>query len=240
MLAVRLAEHKDVMLPVMVCQDGFITSHGVENVTIFDDKPVKAFVGEYKPAKPLLNTDDPVTVGPIQLPDYNFETRRQQDWAMNNAKKVFLDIGKELSKITGNNYPFFEEYQMKDAEALIIVTSSTAGTTKRVVDKLRKEGKKVGLLKPRLFRPFPYSEIGSALKSVKSIAVLDRAENYGANAPLYSEIKNALYDANLKPKLQSYVFGIGGKNIFEQDIENVFNDLLAGKVGEKKYIGVRE
>ncbi len=247
LLAVRLAEHKDVLLPVMVCQDGFITSHCVQNLNLFEDNVVKKFVGDYNPKKALLNTDDPVTYGPLQLQDYYFETQKQRADAILNSKKIYLELGKELSKVTGNNYPLFEEYKLKDADAVIVVMSSTAGNTKVVVDKLRKEGKKVGLLKPRLFRPFPYAEFGKALVGKKYVAVLDRAENYGANAPLFGEVKNALFDSVVcdenknVPKLKSYIFGLGGRNIFESEIEDLFNLLLTGKFDETKvgYIGLR-
>ena len=237
LLAVRLAEK--VLLPVMVCQDGFITSHGVENVAVYDDNKVKSFVGELKPYKPLLDVDDPVTYGPLQLTDYYFETKRQQEPAMEEAKKAYQAIGKELKKITGNDYGYFEEYQLKDAKAAIVVLNSTAGTTKAVIDKLRQKGKKVGLLKIKLFRPFPYEEVGRALKNISSIAVLDRSESFGANAPVFGEIKNALYDAKSKAKLHSCIFGLGGRNIYEKDIEDLFSKLLTNKLKGKEYIGVR-
>ena len=241
LLAVRIAEHKDVMLPTMVCQDGFITSHGVANTTIFDDKVVRKFVGEHNPEKWLLNVKDPVTMGPLELQDYYFETKRQQIPALEKAKEIFLKAGKELSKITGNNYEVIEKYQLEDADAVIITMNSTAGTTKTVIDKMRKQGKKVGLLKIKLFRPFCYKEVGEALKDIKAIAVLDRSESFGGNAPVYGEVKNTLYDFNLRPKLQSCVFGLGGRNIFEADIEAVFEDLLAEKVTDDvRYIGIRE
>lgn len=245
-LAVKLAEHPEVMLPVMVCQDGFITSHAIQNIKVYDDKTVKNFVGEYKPKKWLLNTDDPVTVGPLQLTDYYFESQKQRADAMLNAKYVYLNVGKEFSKTIGNEYnlfPLFESYMLDDADAVIVVMSSTAGTTKAVIDKLRKEGKKVGLLKPKLFRPFPYEEVGKALLGKKYVAVLDRSESYGANAPLFSEVKNAIYNINekLRPKLKSYIFGLGGREIFEEDIENVFKILINGKFDSDKagYIGLR-
>lgn len=237
LLAVKLAEHKDVLLPVMIMQDGFITSHGVENIKIFDDDNVKNFVGEYKPKKPLLDTKNPVTVGPLQLQDYYFETKRQQDIAMQAAKKAYLEIGALLSKTTGNDYGYFEEYNMKNAKAVIVTMSSTAGTTKAVIDKMG--DKNIGLLKIKLFRPFPYKEVANELKNAETIAVLDRSESFGANAPLFSEIKNALYDLKERPKLHSCIFGLGGRNIYEEDIEDVFKKLLSGKLNEKEYINVR-
>ncbi|MBS3121317.1 pyruvate ferredoxin oxidoreductase [Candidatus Woesearchaeota archaeon] len=248
-LAVKLAEHPEVMLPVMVCQDGFITSHAIQNIKVYDDKIVKNFVREYKPRKWLLNTDEPVTVGPLQLTDYYFESQKQRADAIFRAKEIYLEVGKEFSGITGKKHLLFESYMLDDAEAVVVVMSSTAGTTKAVIDKLRKEGRKVGLLKPILFRPFPYEEVSKALQGKKYIAVLDRSESYGANAPLYGEVKNAIYDlTNNKsennkemPKLKSYIFGLGGRDIFEDDIEKVFKDLINGNIEEKKvgYIGLR-
>ena len=218
-LAVKLAERKDILLPVMVNLDGFITSHGVENITIYDDEKIKKFVGEYKPHKPLLDVKNPVTYGPLQLPDYYFETKSQQIPAIEAAKKAYLEIGKELSEITGKEYGFFEKYKMDDAKSVIVAINSTAGTTKSVIDKMRIKGKKVGLLKIRMFRPFPYKEVREALQNVKSVAVLDRSASYGANAPLYGEIKNALYELKKKPALFSCLYGLGGRNIYESDIE---------------------
>ncbi|MBU0629029.1 MAG: pyruvate ferredoxin oxidoreductase [Nanoarchaeota archaeon] len=238
LIAVRLAEK--LLIPAMVCQDGFITSHGVENVEIFDDEGVKKFVGEHKYPYGLLDIKKPVTHGPLQLQDYYFETRSQQIPVMEEAKKEFVKIGEELGKITKKKYPLFDEYEMKDAEAVIVVMNSTAGTTKTAIDAMRKEGKKVGLLKLRLFRPFPYKEVSDALKHVKKIAVLDRSVSFGANPPLYSEVKNGLYDVKYTGKLHSCVFGLGGRNIFVEDIIGVFNRLLDGKLKDHDYIGLRE
>ncbi|MEW6407359.1 MAG: pyruvate ferredoxin oxidoreductase [Patescibacteria group bacterium] len=238
LLAVRLAEHPDVKLPVMIAFDGFVTSHSVEPVKIFPGSIVKKFIGEYQPECPLLNIEKPVTYGSITLPLNHFEIKVEQSQAMEKAKKVYLEIGKELSKITGSKYEHFEKYYLDDAKAAIVTTASTCGTTKYVVNKLRKQGKRVGLLKIKLFRPFPYQEVCEALSKIKTIGVLDRSESYGAFPPLFSEIKNALCDA--RPKLQSYIFGLGGRDIFPEEIEIVFEDLLKGKLNEKvRYVGLK-
>ncbi len=241
LLAIRLAEHKDVLLPVMVMQDGFIISHGVENVEVFDDNVVKNFVGERKPDRYLLDVDHPYTIGPLALPDYYFEIKRQQEAAMENALKVYLEVGKELSKISGHDYPYFEEYKTEDAEAVIVILSSAAGTAKDAVDELRNEGKKVGLIKPKLFRPFPYKEMRKALEKFEAIGVLDRSMAFGAYAPLYTEVRNALFESENRPKLQSYIFGLGGKDIFKSDIKKVFDELLSGNLNpeEQRYIRLR-
>ena len=233
-LAMKLAEK--IELPVMVMQDGFITSHCVEEVEILEDEKVKRFVGDYNPETSLLKNK--VTYGALQLPDYYFETKMQEADAIAKAKIEFLKTAKELSKLTGREYNYFQQYKLKDANYVVVSMNSSAGTTKSVVDKLRKKGKKVGLLKPILFRPFPYSEIKSALKG-KKIAVLDRSESFGANPPLFAEIKNSLFDINAR--VQSYVFGLGGRELLEKDIEKVFDNLMSNKFDEKiKYIGLRE
>ncbi len=237
-LAVKLAEKMSI--PAMVCQDGFITSHGVVNINIYDDKAIKGFVGESKYPFSLLNLKKPVTHGPLQLPDYYFETKSQQIPAMDEAKKEYLKIGKELTKITKNQYPLFDEYKLDDAEAAIVVMNSTAGTSKNAIDNLRKQGKKVGLLKLRLFRPFPYKEVGEALKHVKKIVVLDRSASFGAIPPLFGEIKNALYDVKYNGKLHSCIFGLGGRNIYVEDIESTLSNLLDDKLKEQGFIGLRE
>jgi pyruvate ferredoxin oxidoreductase alpha subunit len=240
-LALRVAEHKDVLLPAMVMQDGFIISHGVENVKILDDDIVKKFVGERNPDRYLLDVHNPYTIGPLALPDYYFEIKRQQEEAMQAAMKVYLEVGVELSKITGNSYPYFEEYKMDDAEAAIVILSSAAGTAKDAVDEMRSDGKKVGLIKPILFRPFPYAEMREALKKVHVLGVLDRSISFGSYAPLYTEIRNSLYELGNRPKIQSYVFGIGGRDIFKDEVKHVFEELLSGNVNSEvqKYIGLR-
>ena len=240
-LALRLAEHKDVLIPAMVMQDGFIISHGVENVKILDDDVVKKFVGERNPDRFLLDVKNPYTIGPLALPDYYFEIKRQQEEAIMNAKRIYLEVGEELSEITGNKYPYFEEYRIEDATAVIIVLASAAGTAKDAIDEMRIDGKKVGLLKPKLFRPFPYKEMRDVLKNIPVIGVLDRSISFGSYAPLYTEIRNSLFELENKPKLQSYIFGLGGKDIFKSDIKQIFEELLSGKVNpeEQKYIGLR-
>jgi pyruvate ferredoxin oxidoreductase alpha subunit len=239
--ALKLAEHPDVQLPVMICEDGFITSHCVQNVKVYDDDAVKRFIGERKPEFSLLDFKNPITVGAIELQDYYFETKRQQEEAMKNVPKAYLEVGRELSKITGSDYGYFHEYRTKGADTVIVAMSSTAGTARNVVDNLRAKGKKVGLLKLRLFRPFPYDAVAKALVGKKVVGVLDRSFSFGANAPLFGEVKNALFDSGKKPKLQSFVFGLGGRDILESDIEQAFGVLLSGKVSEEaKYLGLRE
>lgn len=238
-IGLRLAE--TVKMPVMVMQDGFYTSHSVQPVTVLDDNTVKSFIGEFKPIFSLLDTDKPVTVGPLLLPDYYMENKKQESDAILNSKKDYLKIVKEYSKVSKRKHNgLFEEYFLSDAEYVIVVLSSTAGTVKNVIDFLREKKLKVGLLRPILFRPFPYREICEALKHVKAIAVLDRSESFGAYPPLCTEIKNALYDLDKRIIVNSYVFGLGGRDLFEKDIEQIFKETSkCNSRQEIKYVGVR-
>lgn len=245
--AIRIAEHKDVRLPVMVCMDGFIVSHSVENIELLETEKVKEFVGEYDPGlDTLLNPEQPVAMGPLDLPPHYFEHKRQQAEAMKNAKKVILEIAKEYEALTGRKYGLFEEYKMEDAEVAIVVLNSTAGTAKEVVDELREKGVKAGLIKIRVFRPFPVEELRDALKHVKAVAVMDKADSFSAaGGPVFVETRAALYDAETKPAVISYIYGLGGRDVKTNDIMKVYNDLLEiVKTGEVKsvynYLGVRE
>ncbi|MBU4343784.1 MAG: pyruvate ferredoxin oxidoreductase [Candidatus Omnitrophica bacterium] len=245
-LAVRIAEHKKILLPVMVCQDGFITSHGVEGVALLDDKKVKDFIGEYNIENPLLDVDNPVTYGPLDLQDYYFEHKRQQSEAMKNALIAIPEVLNEFEKTFGTKYEFIEKYKLDDAEVAIVAMSSTAGTVKFVVDELRQKGIKAGLLRPRIFRPFPKEKIVQALKNIKAVAILDRSESFSAEGgPLYTEIKSGLYDSDIKPLVTNYIYGLGGRDIFPEDIKKVYKDLeeiLSKKkvINPLNYLGSRE
>ena len=245
-MAYRIGEHKDVMLPVMICQDGFITSHAVENIILNEDEEVKNFVGEYNPEHSLLDPKCPMAVGPYSVTNYYFEAKRAQAEALKNAKQVVLDVAKEYEKITGRSYGLFEEYKMDDAEYAVVIIGSAAGTTKDAVDKLRAEGKKVGLIKIRLFRPFPASEIAEALKNVKAVAIMDRTESYNDNCgPLGSEVTTALYRAKVDCFAVNYVYGLGGRDVRVEDMEGIYADLEKivddGKLEDPyRYMGIRE
>jgi pyruvate ferredoxin oxidoreductase alpha subunit len=246
--AVRIAEHPDVLLPVAVCQDGFITSHGMEKVEIFDDVDVKAFVGEYKPQWPLLDIDNPKTFGPLDFYDYYYEHKRQQVEAMANSQQVILDVAAEFNKKFNRDYGLFEAYKLDDADVAIVAANSTAGTVKVVVDQLRGEGLKVGLLKPRVFRPFPAEEITDALGNVKAVAVMDRSVSFGAmqNAgPLFLELLAGLTANGVQVPVADYVYGLGGRDILPREIEGVYRDALKmAETGQIErmvtYLSVRE
>lgn len=227
LMAHRIAEHKDVRLPLMVCQDGFITSHAIENIELVEDDKVKEFVGEYKPEHYLLNKEEPIAVGPLDLQAYLFEHKAQQAEAMKNAKQIILDVSKDFEKMTGRSYGLFEEYKLEDAEIAIVCMNSTAGTTKFVIDNLRAKGIKAGLLKIRVYRPFPAEEIAKALSHVKAIAILDRADSLNAaGGALFEDVTSAMYVNNIHVPAVNYVYGIGGRDTKADDIESVYIDLL--------------
>jgi pyruvate ferredoxin oxidoreductase alpha subunit len=237
-IALKTAEK--VRLPAMVIMDGFITSHSVENMEIVDTAAVRDFIGEYKPKKYLLDFEDPVTFGPVGLPNSFFEFKRAQIEAMNDALVAYKEAASEYADLSKREYDYFEGYQLEDAERAIVVAGSAAGTAKVAIDELRAEGEKVGLLKIKLFRPFPHKQIADALKNVKSIAVLDRTVPLGSDAPFYLEILNSLSKLQITNyKLHSYIYGLGGREIFAKDIKQVFEDLKGENKESVKYIGLK-
>ena len=233
----------EVGLPIMVAQDGFITSHSVENIDLLEDDVVKNFVGEYNYDTNLLNK--PTTVGTLDLPDFLMEHKKQQDVAMQGAVEVFERTFKEFEEISGRKYDFFEEYYLDDAEKVIVVLSSTAGTAKSLINKLREKGEKVGLLKIRVFRPFVGQKLADALKNAKAVAVLDKSTSINnAGSSVYTDLTSSMYTENIHVPMVNYVFGIGGRDVKEEDLQKVFDDLEeikdSGKVENPyRYLGLR-
>lgn len=243
--AVRIAEHLDVRLPVMVGMDGFIISHSIESMELLEDDAVRDFVGEYIPSRPLLDIQNPRTYGPLDLQDHYIEHKRQEYEAMKNAKSVILEVAKDFSNRFGREYGLFESYRLDDAEVAIVVLNSAAGTVKAVVEELRADGLKAGLLKPRIFRPFPADEIAAALSGVKAVCVMDRADGVNAvGGPLFPEFRSALYDADSRPMMINKVFGLGGRDLGLHHVREVFAELKTiadtGKIETlAEYITVR-
>jgi pyruvate ferredoxin oxidoreductase alpha subunit len=243
---VRIAEHEDVLLPVMSLYDGFITSHGLERVQIEDDEAVRDFIGPFKAHEPLLDVEHPVTYGPLDFYDFYMEHKRQQVDGMQHAKGVILDVAADFEKRFGRHYGLFEEYRLDDAELALVVLSSTAGTARSVVDDLRSQGLKVGMLKPRVFRPFPAEELADALRSKAAVGVMDRSDSFGAlGGPLFMELCAAFKVHDVPAKTVDYIFGLGGRDTTPDQIESVFRDLAGiAETGEIKqlvtYLGVRE
>ena len=244
--AFRISEHKDVRLPIMICQDGFITSHAVENIELLEDDVVKNFVGEYEPENYLLNPKEKMAVGPYAITDYYMEAKRNQAEGMKNAVAVVKEIAKEFAGISGREYGLFEEYCMEDAETAVVMIGSAAGTTKDAIDALRAQGEKVGLIKIRLYRPFPAEEIADALKNVKAVAIMDRAEGYtNHGGPLGSDVMAAMFRARSQAHAVNYIYGLGGRDVRVEDMEKVFADLKQivadDDAGETyRYLGIRE
>lgn len=245
-MAYRIAEHKDVRLPIMICQDGFITSHSVQNIELLEDDEVKKFVGEYEPEHYALNADESVTYGPYSSQDYYLEARKAQSEAMKNVVPVALDVMADFEKLSGRSYGLFEEYRMEDAERAIVCIGSMAGTTKDAVDELREAGEKVGLIKLRFYRPFPGKQLAEALRNVKAVAIMDRAEsNSTCGGPLGAELMAAMFREKLEAGAINYICGLGGRDISVNDIKSVYADLeevvKTGDAGETyRYLGLRE
>ena len=233
-------------LPIMICQDGFITSHAVENITLLEDEAVKNFVGEYDPAHYLLKKDEPLAVGPYGVSPYYMEIKKAQAEAMKSAGERILSVAEAFEKISGRKYGFFEEYRLEDAEMAVVVIGSSAGTGKDAVDQLRAAGVKAGLLKIRVFRPFPMAEVAAALSGVKAVAVMDKSEGFSAcGGPLFAEVRSALYDLADRPKCVNYVYGLGGRDVTVGTYETIFGELAeilrTGETGEVyRHIGQRE
>lgn len=224
LLAPRMAE--GVSLPIMVIQDGFLTSHCVEGISTLPDEAVANFLGDFRPRFSLLDFSNPQTLGPTVLSNYFSKFKASQSLAMDKAKDVYLSLGKRLSRLTSRPFNLFDSFFLEDAEVVLVVASSLAGTVRDVVEKLRNQGGKVGLLKVRLFRPFPYEEIEEALSTTRAVGVVDRMEAMGEGGPLFLDVKASLFDLAKKPFLENYKIGVGGKDTGEEDIKKIFEELL--------------
>jgi len=247
LLAVRLAEDKKVLLPTMVIQDGFFTSHNVEPVKIYDDAAVRQILGERQAEYGLLNFEKPVSYGPLALPNYFFEIKYQQQQAMAQVPAALETVAGEFKNLLGQKYAWCEEYQMEDAEYALVVMGSAAGTAKDAVDELRAQGQPVGMVKIRLYRPFQYLALAQILQNCAGVAVLDRAMAPGAQAPLVSDVRLALSSLKSAPLVSSYIYGLGGRDLYPEEIKNVFADLKHTPRGQareqnqtEKYLGLRD
>jgi len=256
--AFRVAEHPEVLLPTMVGLDGFFLSHTLENVSLLPDEVVRKFVDERRfplvkshegkmvPFK--LDPENPITIGPLDLYDYYFEHKRQQEEAMRKAPEIIKKVHEEYTKISGRRYGngLVEAYRLEDAELVTICIGSTAGTVKTVVDRLREEGVKAGLLRIRVFRPFPVQDIIEALQNAKVVAVMDRSCSFGGyGGPIFHEIRHVLYDSNAHPHVVNYIYGLGGRDISQHLVQKIYQDLArileTGRLKHPvQFIGLRE
>ncbi|UCG44833.1 MAG: pyruvate ferredoxin oxidoreductase [Candidatus Bathyarchaeota archaeon] len=256
--AFRIAEHQDTLLPVMVMLDAFVLSHTLESVNVLPDNAVQRFVGmrnipliqghQGKPVPFKLDPDNPITMGPLDLYDYYFEHKRQQEEAMEMAPRVISEVHDEYARLSGRNYGdgLIEPYRLDDADLAAVCLGSTAGTTKTVVDHLRKRGVKAGLLRLRTYRPYPTQEIRAALQNVKAVAVMDRSHSFGAHGgPVFHEIRHALYDATIQPHIVNYIYGLGGRDMPPTLIQEIYTSLQRIAKTDQvekpvQFIGVRE
>jgi pyruvate ferredoxin oxidoreductase alpha subunit len=243
--AVKITENTNVRLPVMVMIDGFITSHCTEVIELFEDKQVRSFAGEPKTEYSLLNLKDPLTYGPYQTSEYYFESKKQAVDAMEGSQDIVKKVFEDFEDFSGRAQPIVDTYMMEDAEIAVMVLSSTAGTARTIVDQLRNDGVKAGLIKPRLFRPFPAKEIKEIVKNLKSLAILDRSEPFSTGGgPLFTETRSALFESGSKPNIINYIYGLGGRDAGIKDINEVFLRMLDEKDMEAetkiRYLGVRK
>lgn len=244
--AFRISEHMDIRLPAMVCLDGFIISHSIERIEYLEDEEVRDFVGEFRSLNPLLDIQHPVSYGPLILTDYYMEYRKAQEEVASKVSGIVLEVARDFEKISGRKYGLFETYRLEDAEIGLVILNSAAGTSKDVVDEFRDRGIKAGLLKPRLYRPFPFRETGEALKHLKAVCVLDRADAFGGSyGPVFLDVATSLYPYRERPILINKIYGLGGRDYMPEHAELVLNELArivqTGTVGSyKEYIGVRE
>lgn len=244
LMAFRLAEHHDVLLPVMVGIDGFIVSHNVERVEMLPDDEVTKFVGVRDPVQ-ILDPDNPITMGPLALTDYYFEFKEQQDKAIQNAPRVYKQVEAEFEKLTGRKYGMFETYKTRDADIIIVAMSSMGGTAKVVADVLRERGDKVGVVRLKMFRPFPTREIAKAIGNAKAVAIFEKAMSFGAAThPLALEVRTALYEAKSRPMITDFVVGLGGRDVppttFVEGIDKTKEYLKKGEAPMYETLGVRK
>jgi len=236
---VKIAERTS--LPAICAVDGFILSHCMERIETFEDKPVREFIGAYKPNYNLLNIAKPILVGPATMQDYFFEFKRSQIEGMNQALPIIEEVQAEFRQKFGRGYGVVEEYRTEDAEAVVLLMGSACGTMREAVDEMRNAGKKVGMVKLRVFRPLPHKVLKETLGRFKTVAVMDRADTVNAwGGALFTETSSALYGLRERPKMLSYVYGLGGKEFSPADAAAVLEQAHAGKKDDLvTYIGVR-
>lgn len=246
LVAFRVSEDHDVRLPVMVHQDGFMTSHTAQGVRPLKDAEAYAFVGDFKPMNDMLDLDHPVTHGVQTEEDWHFEHKARQQHALMTA--VFPKIEAafaDLEKITGRKYNLVEQYYMEDAEYVIVCMGTSVETAREVASELRGQGIKAGVVGIRVFRPFPLERLAEILKGTKAIAALDRSSPHGTVGALFNEIAGALFNSSTKAILNNYIYGLGGRDLTKTHIRDIYADLKANAEANKlttplqQYIGLR-
>lgn len=243
-MAFKIAEDHKVLLPIMVCIDGFILSHNVERVEMLPTEAVENFLGVRKPFI-TLDPENPITMGPLALTNYYFEFKEQQDRAMEAVPEVFAKVEAEFEMMTGRKYGMFEKHKTDDADIILFTHSTPGGTAKATVDVLREKGEKVGVVRLRMFRPFPTKEIVEVVKNAKAVAVFEKCRSFGAPSnPLALELRTALYDLEKRPMVTDFVIGLGGRDVPPTTIiegyEKTKEYLKKGKAPLYETLGVRK
>ncbi|MDR1453323.1 MAG: pyruvate ferredoxin oxidoreductase, partial [Candidatus Margulisbacteria bacterium] len=246
--AIKIAENPQVHLPALATTDGFIISHGMETIKILPDADAREYIGDYKPNYSLLNHEKPITIGSIDLQNYYFEHRLPIIEALRASKAVIKRVGQEFGEKYGRAYDLIEKYKLDDAETALVCLGSTAGTVKDVVDALRAKGQKVGLIKIRVFRPFPVEDLAAALSGLRAVAVFDRSDSLnGYGGPVFTEVCSALFNSAQKPRIVNYIYGLGGRDIDVHQIAAVYDRLNSIKAKDSadvgaivNYLGVRK
>lgn len=222
LIGLTLAE--EVSLPVMVIQDGFITSHCLEKVDLLEDEVALSFVGTRQPPYSLL--EHAPTVGPVALPDSQMEAKENQSQAFSQALETYPRLCQKYHQISGRNYDWTQNAFLNEAQAVLVALGSSAGTLRYVAGKMRQENFPVGVVKATLYRPFPYEVYNHLLSPIPAVGVLDRSLAYGAEAPLYTDVKASLYEETWRPYLESFIYGLGGRDFQAKDAREIFLSLL--------------
>ena len=241
-MAWRIAEHPDVRLPVMVNYDGFIISHTADALHMLPDDAAYDFIGKYQSKYSLLDVENPITVGPLDLTDYYFEHKASQLAAYDKVPEIIKSVSEEFGDLTGRYYDFCEEYKMDDADMVMVMLGTSAGTAKDVIDEYREKGVKVGLLKLRTFRPFPTAYIAEKLAGRKAVCVLDRSASFGGQGgPVFMEVRSAMY--GLQVPVHGYIYGLGGRDFDLKQAATVIDNLkkvaAGNEMAEINLLGVR-
>lgn len=247
LIAFKVAEDLRVRVPVIVNQDGFICSHTAQNVSPLSDDEAYKFIGDYKPHNPMLDFDKPVTYGSQTEEDWHFEHKAQLHYAIMNSASVIKEVFDKFAKLTGRKYNIVETYDCKDADLIIVALGTTVESARIASKKMREKGLKTGVASVRALRPFPYIELGNALKNAKAIATLDRSLPAGAMGMLFNEVAACVYQAESTkhPIISNYIYGLGGRDLTQSILEEVYNELNANaKAGKlthptQQFLGLR-
>ncbi len=241
--AFKIAEDPEILLPITVNLDGFTISHSTQDVNMLDDSEVKKFLPDKK-LEYLLDPDRPTTMGAGNNPEYYYELKMQQVDAMSKVPKVIKRVNEEFKKLSGRKYGIVDTYGLDDAKVAVMSLGSTAGTAISIAEGLRMSGKKVGVIKPWLYRPFPSGEILSTIKNLDVLAIIDRAISFGAPfGPLCSDVMSLLQNTDSKVKVFNVITGLGGRDITPMMMDEIFAEALDAQ--KKKtvkpviYLGVR-